>query len=175
MYAFIAKTANIQSPAIGLIVKLILDSTIFSTVTITGMFSLWTRRMQRCQDAVVKVCRGRNQRQAAQMGFPGDCVPYYFHWYLYSNSSRPLYDTGYFTVRSILEGTGLKGASEKLQTRFLSTLFGAWRFWPMANAVNFWFVPMQFRVLYMNVLSLFWTGWLTYVNSKKISLPTTNK
>lgn len=114
MYSAIAKAFNIHSPAVGLIVKLILDSTIFSTVTITG----------------------------------------------------------YFIVRSFLEGTGIEGATKKLKTRFISTLFGAWRFWPMANAVNFWFVPMQFRVLYMNVLSLFWTGWLTYVNSKKIALPT---
>jgi len=117
MYAIIAKAANIQSSAVELVVKLILDSTIFSSVTITG----------------------------------------------------------YFAVRSILEGTGLKGVSNKLKTRFVSTLFGAWRFWPLANAVNFWCVPMQFRVLYMNVLSLFWTGWLSYVNSQKISLPTSDK
>jgi len=114
LYTIIAQVFNIQNAAVGLIIKLILDSTIFSSVTITG----------------------------------------------------------YFTMRSILEGTGLKGAGYKLKTRFLSTLFGAWRFWPLANAVNFWFVPIQFRVLYMNALSFFWTGWLTYVNSKKISLPT---
>jgi len=114
MYAQIAIIANVQSPIVGLIIKLILDSTIFSTVTIAG----------------------------------------------------------YFTMRSILEGTGFKGANEKLKTRFFSTLFGAWKFWPIANAFNFQFVPMQYRVLYMNVLSLFWTGWLTHVNSKKISLPT---
>lgn len=36
MYAAIAKAANIQSPAVGLVIKLLLDSTIFSTVTITG-------------------------------------------------------------------------------------------------------------------------------------------
>jgi len=113
MYGVIAKVTNIQEPVIGLMVKLILDSIIFSSVTITG----------------------------------------------------------YFTMRSILEGTGLAGAKEKLTSRFFSTLFGAWKFWPMANAVNFWFVPLYLRVLYMNILSVFWTGWLTYVNSKSISLP----
>ena len=90
-------------------------------------------------------------------------------------TTAAVWRSGYFTVRSILEGTGFKGATEKVRTRFLSTLFAAWKFWPMANAVNFWFVPMQFRVLYMNVLSLFWTGWLTYVNSKKIALPAAEK
>jgi hypothetical protein len=38
MYAVIAKAASIQDPVIALIVKLILDSTIFSSVTITGVF-----------------------------------------------------------------------------------------------------------------------------------------
>lgn len=109
IYEEIAKTANIQTPAIGLFVRLMLDALIFSSVTITG----------------------------------------------------------YFTIRSMLEGSGMAGAKKKIETRFFTTLFGAWRFWPIANAVNFWFVPMQFRVLYMNILSLFWTGWLTYINSKK--------
>lgn len=82
----------------------------------------------------------------------------------------PMTITGYFTVRSILEGTGLKGTKEKLRSRFRTTLVGAWKFWPLANVFNFWYVPYQFRVLYVNVLSLFWTGYLTYVNSKKVTV-----
>lgn len=122
----------------------------------------------------------------ADIGFDyilyGDNLRYDIIWWIFScldmiwlvyrfSYGHYICRSGYFTVRSILEGTGIKGATEKVRTRFLSTLFGAWKFWPMANAVNFWFVPMQFRVLYMNVLSLFWTGWLTYVNSQKIALP----
>ena len=37
MYSSIAKAFDIQNPVVGLIIRLILDSTIFSTVTITGM------------------------------------------------------------------------------------------------------------------------------------------
>jgi hypothetical protein len=82
----------------------------------------------------------------------------------------PVTITGYFTMRSILEGTGLNGTREKLTSRFRTTLVGAWKFWPLANAFNFWYVPYQFRVLYMNILALFWTGYLTYVNSKKVNV-----
>jgi Mpv17 / PMP22 family len=80
----------------------------------------------------------------------------------------PVTITGYFTVRSILEGGGLQGARDKLTSRFKTTLVGAWRFWPLANAFNFWYVPYQFRVLYMNVVALVWTGYLTHINSKKV-------
>jgi protein Mpv17 len=79
----------------------------------------------------------------------------------------PTVVVGYFTVRSILEGTGLAGAKEKLSTKFKPTLIGAWKFWPPVNSINFYFVPLQFRVLYMNVLSLLWSGYLTFVNSAK--------
>ena len=37
MYSSIAKAFDIQNPVVGLIIRLMLDSTIFSTVTITGM------------------------------------------------------------------------------------------------------------------------------------------
>lgn len=80
----------------------------------------------------------------------------------------PVTVSGYFALRSILEGSGWKGVREKLSTRLFTTVLGAWKFWPAANLVNFSIVPMEFRVLYMNVLSVFWSGYLTYVNSQKI-------
>lgn len=81
----------------------------------------------------------------------------------------PVTVSGYFTVRSVLEGSGWRGVKDKLSTRLFSTVLGAWKFWPAANVINFSLVPLQFRVLYMNVLSVFWSGYLTYVNSKKMS------
>jgi hypothetical protein len=80
----------------------------------------------------------------------------------------PVTVSGYFAVRSILEGSGWKGIREKLSTRLFTTVMGAWKFWPAVNIVNFSIVPLEFRVLYMNVLSVFWSGYLTSVNSKKI-------
>eukprot|EP00980_Cylindrotheca_fusiformis_P016685 scaffold5024_cov136-Cylindrotheca_fusiformis.AAC.14 len=80
----------------------------------------------------------------------------------------PVVVSGYFALRSILEGTGWKGIREKWSTRLFSTVVGAWKFWPAVNVVNFSIVPMEFRVLYINVLSVFWSGYLTYVNSEKI-------
>jgi hypothetical protein len=81
----------------------------------------------------------------------------------------PTVVVGYFVVRSLLEGGDwTASAKDKLQTKFKPTLLSAWKFWPVVNSVNFYFVPLQFRVLYMNVLSLFWSGYLTYVNSAQL-------
>ena len=75
----------------------------------------------------------------------------------------PLTITGYFTLRSLMKGGGLKGVHEKLTTKFLSTLVGAYRFWPFVHVIKFRFVPVELRVLYGNVASLFWTGYLRYI------------
>jgi hypothetical protein len=113
IYALLAKLLNIQNPAIGLCVKLLLDAILFSPTVVVG----------------------------------------------------------YFVVRSLLEGGNWTiKAKDKLQTKFKPTLLSAWKFWPAVNSVNFYFVPLQFRVLYMNVLSLLWSGYLTYVNSAQISV-----
>jgi hypothetical protein len=79
----------------------------------------------------------------------------------------PVTVCGYFTCRSILEGSGVAGIRDKLNTRFVTAVTGAWKFWPAANIINFGLVPVEFRVLYSNVLSLFWTGYLTLLNANK--------
>ena len=81
----------------------------------------------------------------------------------------PITVSGYFTLRSIMEGSGMEGIKDKLSTRLVKTVLGAWKFWPAANIINFGFIPLEFRVLYMNVLSVFWSFYLTYVNGQKIA------
>lgn len=80
----------------------------------------------------------------------------------------PITVSGYFTLRSIMEGSGIEGIKDKLSTRLVKTVLGAWKFWPAANIINFGLIPLEFRVLYMNVLSIFWSFYLTYVNGQKI-------
>ena len=80
----------------------------------------------------------------------------------------PVTVSGYFVVRSILEGGSINAIWDKLSTRLVAVVLGAWKFWPAANVINFMYVPIQFRVLYMNVLSVFWSAYLAFMNAKKI-------
>ena len=36
----------------------------------------------------------------------------------------------------------------------------AWRVWPLAALINFAFVPLNFRVLFINVVALCWSTFL---------------
>jgi len=50
----------------------------------------------------------------------------------------------------------------RLQPLWWSTLQASWSFWPVANVINFTLVPLPYRVLYNNALSLFWNGYLSH-------------
>jgi protein Mpv17 len=75
---------------------------------------------------------------------------------------------GYFIVRSTLEGRDWEGIATKLQTKWWPATYASWSFWPLANVVNFSLVPVPFRVLFNNSLSLFWNAYLSRLNSQRL-------
>ena len=77
----------------------------------------------------------------------------------------PIAVVGYFIWRTILEGGGSNDIVAKLRDSYLDALIASFRFWPCANIVNFSLVPVEYRVLYNNMLSLFWNGYLSHINS----------
>ena len=68
----------------------------------------------------------------------------------------------FLSTMSILEGTDPK---EKLAKSYLPGLKANWTIWPAVQAVNFKLVPLEHRVLVVNVVSLGWNCYLSYLNS----------
>ena len=54
----------------------------------------------------------------------------------------------------------LSSASNKLIENLGGVFLMQYRVWPLANFVNFKFVPERLRVLTSNVLSVFWNAYL---------------
>ena len=57
--------------------------------------------------------------------------------------------------------------SAKLGSTYVEALKKNWMVWPAVQAVNFKFVPLEHRVLLVNVVSLGWNCYLSYINSRK--------
>ena len=77
----------------------------------------------------------------------------------------PIAVVGYFIWRTILEGGGVNDIVAKLRDSYVNALLASFRFWPCVNIINFSLVPVEYRVLYNNMLSLFWNGYLSHINS----------
>mmetsp|Transcript_19164 Transcript_19164/g.34678 ORF Transcript_19164/g.34678 Transcript_19164/m.34678 type:complete len:186 (-) Transcript_19164:119-676(-) len=66
-----------------------------------------------------------------------------------------------------LEGRSLTDFVRKIKTDFFTIQRKAWKVWPLAALINYKVVPVQFRVLVINLVALLWTTIL--IISSKIS------
>ena len=69
----------------------------------------------------------------------------------------------FLSSMAIMEGTSPK---EKLEKSYWTALTKNWMVWPFVQAINFKLVPLHHRVLVVNVVSLGWNCYLSYLNSQ---------
>ncbi|GAB7353650.1 hypothetical protein MBLNU459_g4059t2 [Dothideomycetes sp. NU459] len=69
----------------------------------------------------------------------------------------------FLSSMAIMEGSD---PQKKLETTYWSALSKNWMLWPFVQIVNFKFVPLHHRVLVVNVVSLGWNCYLSYLNGQ---------
>lgn len=69
----------------------------------------------------------------------------------------------FLSTMAILEGSSPR---DKLEESYFTALRSNWMVWPMIQLVNFKFVPLHHRVLVVNVISLGWNCYLSFLNSQ---------
>lgn len=75
----------------------------------------------------------------------------------------------YYSVMSMLElrENALEYAQAKLQKNWASTLVTNWMIWPIFQLINFYFIPVQMRLLCVNTFSIGWNCFLSYELNKE--------
>ncbi|EFJ42510.1 hypothetical protein VOLCADRAFT_107206 [Volvox carteri f. nagariensis] len=60
----------------------------------------------------------------------------------------------------VLEGKPFSFVRQKIAKDYPGVQLNGWRLWPLAALINYRFVPLQFRVLFINVVAFIWTTFL---------------
>lgn len=68
----------------------------------------------------------------------------------------------FLSTMAYLEGESPK---KRLEQAYLPGLKANWMVWPAVQFTNFTFVPLEHRVLVVNIVSLGWNCYLSYLNS----------
>jgi protein Mpv17 len=68
----------------------------------------------------------------------------------------------FLSSMAIMEGSS---PSDKLEKTYTTALQKNWMVWPFVQLINFRFTPLEHRVLLVNVISLGWNCYLSYINS----------
>ncbi|XP_048412223.1 peroxisomal membrane protein 2 isoform X1 [Stegostoma tigrinum] len=75
----------------------------------------------------------------------------------------PLFLALFFVVISLLEGRNLKSLKDKMKTGYWTALKMNWKVWTVFQFININYVPAQFRVLFANLVALFWYAYLASI------------
>ncbi|XP_072244069.1 peroxisomal membrane protein 2 [Leuresthes tenuis] len=69
----------------------------------------------------------------------------------------------FYFVMNILEAKGWEDFEKKMRRSYWTALKMNWKVWTPFQFININFVPVQFRVLFANVIALFWYAYLASV------------
>lgn len=76
----------------------------------------------------------------------------------------PVCNLVFMTYTTLVIAKGTVGElAGRVRRDYLAVQRNGWRVWPLAGLINYRFVPLEYRVLFMNMVALLWT---TYLNVK---------
>lgn len=68
---------------------------------------------------------------------------------------------GFFWATTVMETGDSNAGIQKIKDKLWPTLKVNWVVWPVLQGINLSVVPLQFRILYINFASLFWSAYLS--------------
>ncbi|ODV64324.1 Mpv17/PMP22 family protein ASCRUDRAFT_68316 [Ascoidea rubescens DSM 1968] len=76
----------------------------------------------------------------------------------------------YYSAMSLLENKSFNDLKENLLNNYKVTLLTNWAVWPFFQFLNFSLVPVQHRLLTVNIVSILWNCFLSYRNNTSSKL-----
>lgn len=98
----------------------------------------------------------------------GFAAPLYYHnYYFFTNFANPKVSGTNKPGKELLFRERVQIASDRTRELALPTMIAAWKIWPAVVGFNFYFVPVQNRVLVQNLVLAVWSGYLSYLNHEQ--------
>ena len=74
----------------------------------------------------------------------------------------PAFITVFFSYNGLVDGKSIGQVSADLNASFADTLLANYRVWPAVQLLNFYLVPLQYRLAVVNVVAVGWNGYLSW-------------
>jgi protein Mpv17 len=78
----------------------------------------------------------------------------------------PAFLAFFFSMQGLLAGESPGHIQHRLKEAYPSALKANYLIWPWVQLVNFYYVPLNHRVMVVNAVALGWNTWLSHTNAK---------
>ncbi|KAI9274395.1 hypothetical protein BDA99DRAFT_497377 [Phascolomyces articulosus] len=78
----------------------------------------------------------------------------------------PIFIGVFFSAQGLLEGKSVGQIQEKLENGYTTAVLANYKIWPAVQLINFYFTPLNYRLMVTNVVSLGWNAYLSLVNQR---------
>jgi len=80
--------------------------------------------------------------------------------------AAPFFAITFIYGAGLLEGNSLRSCWNEFKNKFPTIYMFDWLIWPPTQGINFLYVPTQYRVLYVNGVTVLWDVFLSYIKHK---------
>ena len=78
----------------------------------------------------------------------------------------PFFLTYIFITMPLLEGKTLEDGKNDVKKNIWPTLITNWKIWPLVQCMNFYIIPLQYHLLIVNSVAVFWNAYISYICNK---------
>ncbi|KAI1142025.1 hypothetical protein F5Y05DRAFT_212690 [Hypoxylon sp. FL0543] len=76
----------------------------------------------------------------------------------------PVFNSYFFGMQALLAGESLSETWDRVRRTVPVSWVNAWKLWPAVMAVNFSFVPIEYRSIFAGAVAVGWQTYLSYLN-----------
>lgn len=132
----------------------------------------WWGFLERVMEARLPVARRKFANMLVKVAIDqGLSAPFYCHnYYFFTNFLRPKVKGTMKKPSELSYAERAQIASARAREMVLPTMIVGWKIWPAIIGFNFYFVPMQNRVLVQNLALCVWSGYLSHLNHGQVHI-----
>ncbi|KAG5672111.1 hypothetical protein PVAND_002266 [Polypedilum vanderplanki] len=82
--------------------------------------------------------------------------------------ASPIVISLFFITLGVVRRESLEETMNEIRQKFIRLYKAEWIVWPTAQVINFWILPLKYRVLYDNTISLGYDVYTSYVINERI-------
>ncbi|GAB7351597.1 hypothetical protein MBLNU459_g2218t1 [Dothideomycetes sp. NU459] len=76
----------------------------------------------------------------------------------------PCFNTYFFGMQSLLSGSSLAEAKQRVIDTVPTSWKNSWKLWPAVTALSFTYIPPQYRSVFAGVIAIGWQTYLSWLN-----------